>query len=56
MHDLTPLYEQGRDVHEDFWQGIHELFEEIVEVDTEQSVGLPKPDVFYMLECRRKKE
>jgi hypothetical protein len=45
---------QGRDVHEEFWQGIHELFEDVAEVDTEASVGLSKPDVFHVLECQRK--
>lgn len=39
-------------MHEDFWEGIHEIFDEIVELDTEKSLGLSKPDVFYVLECR----
>lgn len=44
---------KGRDVHEEFWKGIHKMFE-VEDVNTEQTAGLAKPDVFHVLECRKK--
>lgn len=45
---------QGRDVHESFWEGVHDMFEEVDDIDTEKSVGLSKPDVFHVLKCQRR--
>lgn len=44
---------RGKEAHEEFWEGVHNLFD-VVSVDTEKSVELAKPDVFYVLECRKK--
>lgn len=45
---------QGREVHEEFWEGIHDLFQEVVDVDTEATIDLSKPDIFHVLECRNR--
>ena len=44
---------RGKEAHEEFWEGIHDVFD-VVAVDTEKTVELAKPDVFYVLECRKK--
>ena len=44
---------RGKEAHEEFWEGIHDIFDVVV-VDTEKTVDLAKPDVFYVLECRKK--
>jgi hypothetical protein len=46
---------QGKDVHDSFWGGVHDMFEEVDDVDTEKTVGLSKPDVFHVLKCQRRK-
>lgn len=45
---------QGRDVHDSFWEGVHDMFEEVDDIDTEKTVGLSKPDVFHVLKCQRR--
>ncbi len=42
---------RGRDAHDEFLSGMHNLFTNVVDVDTEESVGLAKPDVFHVFEC-----
>jgi hypothetical protein len=57
VHDATTViitYQQrGKDAHDEFWEGIHNLFD-VVNVDTEMTVGLAKPDVFHVLECKKR--
>lgn len=48
---IITYQQRGREAHEEFWKGIHDLFEDVVDVDTESSVGLAKPDVFHVMEC-----
>eukprot|EP00579_Thalassiosira_antarctica_P028672 CAMPEP_0202006512 /NCGR_PEP_ID=MMETSP0905-20130828/11238_1 /ASSEMBLY_ACC=CAM_ASM_000554 /TAXON_ID=420261 /ORGANISM="Thalassiosira antarctica, Strain CCMP982" /LENGTH=186 /DNA_ID=CAMNT_0048564271 /DNA_START=329 /DNA_END=887 /DNA_ORIENTATION=- len=36
---IITYQQRGREAHEEFWQGIHDLFDVVV-VDTERSVGL----------------
>ena len=45
---------RGKDAHEELMQGIHDIFDVEI-IDTEKTVGLAKPDVFYVLECSKKK-
>ena len=52
---IITYQQRGKDAHEEFWEGIHAIFD-VVAVDTENTVGLSKPDVFYVLECTRKKK
>ncbi|KAL9185253.1 hypothetical protein ACHAXT_003030 [Thalassiosira profunda] len=52
---IITYQQRGRDAHEEFWQGVHDLFDVTV-IDTEKSVGLAKPDVFHVLECRAKND
>jgi hypothetical protein len=49
---IITYQQRGKDVHEVFWEGIHNMFD-VVAVDTEATVGLTKPDVFHVLECKR---
>mmetsp|Transcript_558 Transcript_558/g.1033 ORF Transcript_558/g.1033 Transcript_558/m.1033 type:complete len:250 (-) Transcript_558:90-839(-) len=51
---IITYQQRGREAHEEFWQGIQELFDVVV-VDTEKSAGLTKPDVFHVFECTKKK-
>jgi len=51
---LITYQQRGRDAHEEFWQGLHDIFDVVI-VDTEQTAGLTKPDVFHVFECTRKK-
>jgi len=51
---LITYQQRGKDGHEEFMQGIHDIFDVEV-IDTEKTVGLAKPDVFYVLECSKKK-
>jgi len=41
---------RGKDTHEEFWNGLHALFDVVRETDT-RVVGLGKPDCLYLLEC-----
>ena len=50
---IITYQQRGRDAHEEFWQGINDMFDVKV-VDTEKSVGLMKPDVFNVFECTSK--
>ena len=52
---IITYQQRGRDAHEEFWQGVHDLFDVTV-IDTEKSAGLAKPDVFHVLECRAKND
>lgn len=45
---IITYQQRGREAHEEFWEGIHSLFDVVV-VDTEETVGLAKPDVFHVL-------
>ena len=47
--------QRGKDAHEYFIESIHDIFDVEI-IDTEKTVGLAKPDVFYVLECRSKKK
>ncbi|KAL3793532.1 hypothetical protein HJC23_007272 [Cyclotella cryptica] len=51
---LISYQQRGRDVHDSFWTGVHDMFDEVEDVDTEKTAGLAKPDVFHVLECRRR--
>ncbi|KAL3756339.1 hypothetical protein ACHAWU_007290 [Discostella pseudostelligera] len=51
---IITYQQRGRDVHDEFWEGIHDFFDAVA-VDTEKTVGLAKPDVFYLLECSKKR-
>jgi len=51
---IITYQQRGRDVHDEFWEGIHDFFDAVA-VDTEKTVGLEKPDVFYLLECSKKR-
>lgn len=51
---IITYQQRGKDVHDEFWEGIHNLFD-VIDVDTETTVGLAKPNVFYLLECTKKK-
>lgn len=51
---IITYQKRGKEVHEEFWEGIQDIFDVVI-VDTEQSVGLAKPDVFYLLECSKKR-
>jgi len=51
---IITYQQRGKDAHEEFMQGVHDIFDVKI-IDTENSVGLAKPDVFYVLECRKKK-
>jgi hypothetical protein len=51
---IITYQQRGKDVHDEFWDGIHDRFDVVV-VDTEKSIGLAKPDVFYLLECNKKR-
>ena len=51
---LITYQQRGKEGHEEFMQGIHDIFDVEV-IDTEKTVGLAKPDVFYVLECTKKK-
>ncbi|KAL7528516.1 hypothetical protein ACHAXR_002493 [Thalassiosira sp. AJA248-18] len=50
---LITYQQRGREAHEEFWHGIHDLFD-VDAIDTEKSVGLVKPDVFHVFECSKK--
>lgn len=50
---IITYQQRGRDAHEEFWEGIHNLFD-VVAVDTELEAGLTKPDVFHVFECSKK--
>jgi hypothetical protein len=47
---LISYQRRGKAAHEDFWSGIHSLFDVVREPDT-LHVGLEKPDCLYLLEC-----
>jgi predicted nicotinamide N-methyase len=49
---IITYQQRGKDAHEEFWEGIHHMFD-VVAVDTERTVGLAKPDVFHVLECKK---
>jgi hypothetical protein len=49
---IITYQQRGKDVHEVFWEGIHNMFD-VVAMDTEATVGLTKPAVFHVLECKR---
>ncbi|KAL3766545.1 hypothetical protein ACHAW5_000780 [Stephanodiscus triporus] len=49
---IITYQQRGKDAHEEFWEGIHHMFD-VVAVDTETTVGLAKPDVFHVLECKK---
>ena len=49
---IITYQQRGKDAHEEFWEGIHHMFD-VVAVDTEATVGLTKPAVFHVLECKR---
>lgn len=52
MTKVIITYQQrGREAHEEFLKGIHALFN-VTDIDTKTSVGLTKPDVFHLFECR----
>jgi len=51
---IITYQQRGKDSHEFFMQCIHDIFDVEV-IDTEKTVGLAKPDVFYVLECSKKK-
>lgn len=51
---IITYQQRGREVHDEFWEGIHDLFD-VVAVDTEKTVGLEEPAVFYLLECSKKR-
>lgn len=51
---IITYQQRGREVHDEFWEGIHDLFD-VVAVDTEKTVGLEEPDVFDLLECSKKR-
>ena len=51
---IITYQQRGKDAHENFMQGIHDIFDVEI-IDTEKEVGLAKPDVFYVLECSKKK-
>ena len=51
---IITYQQRGKDAHEEFMQGIHDIFDVEV-IDTEKTVGLAKPDVFYVLECTGKR-
>ena len=50
---IITYQQRGRHVHDEFWKGIHDLFDVNV-VDTEKAVWLAKPDAFFVLECTKK--
>lgn len=50
---LITYQQRGREAHEEFMEGIHDLFN-VIYVDTEKSAGLAKPDVFHVFECSKK--
>lgn len=51
---IITYQKRGKEVHEEFWEGIHDIFDVVI-VDTEQTVGLAKPDAFYLLHCTKKR-
>jgi len=51
---IITYQQRGREAHEEFLHGIHTLFN-VVEVDTDRSAGLTKPDVFHVFECSKRK-
>ena len=48
---IITYQQRGREAHDELWKGMQKLFR-VTSIDTESSVGLPKPDVFYLLECK----
>jgi len=52
---IITYQQRGKDAHELFMESIHDIFDVDI-IDTEKKVGLVKPDVFYVLECRKKKK
>mmetsp|Transcript_22503 Transcript_22503/g.47070 ORF Transcript_22503/g.47070 Transcript_22503/m.47070 type:complete len:289 (-) Transcript_22503:1491-2357(-) len=48
---IITYQQRGKDAHEEFLSGMHVLFKNVVDVDTKESVGLVKPDVFHVFEC-----
>ncbi|KAL7550423.1 hypothetical protein ACHAWF_013663 [Thalassiosira exigua] len=46
--------QRGNETHEEFLRGINDIFDSVFTIDTEQSVGLAKPDVFHVIECSNK--
>ena len=53
---IITYQKRGRDAHEEFWTGVHDLFEEVAEVDTEGCGGVARPDVLHLLECSGRRE
>ena len=49
---IITYQQRGREAHDEFWSGIHAIFD-VTPIDTESS-GLHKPEVFFLLECKRK--
>ena len=52
---IITYQQRGRETHEEFWHGIHALFDVVI-VDTDVSVRLTKPDVFHVFECSKRSE
>jgi hypothetical protein len=50
---IITYQQRGKDAHDEFWEGIHNMFDVVI-VDTEMTVGLAKPDVFHVLECKKR--
>ena len=42
---------RGKATHEDFWSGIHSLFDVVLEPDISH-MGIKKPDCLHLLDCR----
>lgn len=50
---IITYQQRGKDAHDEFWEGIHNMFDVVI-VDTEMTLGLAKPDVFHVLECKKR--
>ena len=44
---------RGKEAHDMFMAGIDEIFD-VIDIDTLKEAGLVKPDVFHLLQCKRK--
>jgi len=52
---LVSYQQRGKTAHELFWQGMHQLFSIILEVDI-ASCGLSKPDVLHIYQCQKERK
>ena len=53
MNVIISYQRRSNFVHQLFWNGLHEIFDEVVQIPTNQFLDSELPDKFYLLDCRR---